>query len=117
MNRLLALAATGCAILLSACESGVPVEEREKVLLLRAADLVPFGYGLSDTQKYETFNKTRYFDGSMDIVYEHETPDSEDENPLYLNVTVTFERKAADAVVSVGAERMALKYALKAEDV
>ena len=117
MNRLIALAAMGCVSFLSACNSGIPVDEREKTMLLRAADLVPFGYGLADTRKYETFNKTRYFDGSMDIVYEHETPETEQEHPLYLNVTVTFERKASDAIVSAGAERMAFKYALKAKGV
>lgn len=117
MKKLLSAAAIGCALLLSACESGAPVEEREKVMLLRAQDLVPFGYGLADTQKYETFDKTRYFDGSMDIVYEHETPDSEHDHPLYLNVTVSFERQASDAVVSGGAQKMAFKYALKSKGI
>ncbi len=117
MNKLLSAAAIGCALSLSACESGAPVEEREKAMLLRAQDLVPFGYGLADTQKYETFNKTRYFDGSMDIVYEHETPDSEQDHSLYLNVTVSFERQASDAVVSSGAQKMAFKYALKSKGI
>jgi hypothetical protein len=114
MNKLLSVAAIGCVLALSACQRGMPVDEREKGMLLRAADLVPFGYGLAETQKYETFNKTRYFDGTFDVVYEFESPDSESDHVLYMNVTVTFERKAADAMIARGAETTALKYTLKA---
>jgi hypothetical protein len=105
------------ALCLASCERALPVEEGEKAMLLRAADLVPFGYGLADTRKFETFTKTRYFDGTNDITYEHETPDSEEDHPLYLNVTVSFERKAADAIVSRGAEKLAIKYSLKANGI
>jgi hypothetical protein len=112
-----ALAVAAFALSVASCERGLPVGEGEKAMLLRAADLVPFGYGLADTQKFETFTKTRYFDGSSDITYEHETPDSEEDHPLYMNVTVTFERKASDAIVSRGAEKMAIRYSLKANDI
>jgi hypothetical protein len=114
MNKLLSVAAIGCALALAACERGMPVEAREKEMLLLAADLVPFGYDLPETQKYDTFSKTRYFDGTFDIVYEHESPDSEPDHVLYMNVTVTFERNAADAMIGRGAETTALKYTLKA---
>ena len=117
MNRLLTMAAIGGACMLTACSSGNPVDEAEKAMVLRAADLVPFGYGLADTRQYESFDKTRYFDGSMDIVYEHETPDSEQDHPLYLNVTITFEKTGTDAIITSGAEKMAFMYALKSNGI
>jgi hypothetical protein len=106
MNKLLsAVAGLAACALLAGCESGLPVEAQEKTLVLRAGDLVPFGYGLEQTEQFETFSKTRFFDGSKEIIYEFETPDSEEENPLYLSVTMTFEKKSSDALVSHGAEK------------
>ena len=101
----------------AACQRGLPVEESDKAVMLRAADLVPFGYGMTDTQRFETFDKTRYFDGSWDITYEYETPESETEHSMYLNVTVNLERRDADALVSYGALKTAMKYSLKANGV
>jgi hypothetical protein len=108
MNKLLPVAAGFTAwVLLAGCESGLPVEAHEKTLVLRASDLVPFGYGLEETEQFETFSKTRFFDGSREIIYEFQTPESEADNPLYMNVTLTFEKKQSDALVSHGVERTA----------
>ncbi len=96
------LAAFACV---TGCESGLPVEANEKTLVLRAGDLVPYGYGLEETGQFEKFSKTRYFDGSQEITYEFETPETEEDDPLYLNVTMTFEKKTSDALVSHGAEK------------
>lgn len=104
---LFALVATGC-------ESNLPVDANEKEMVLRAADLVPFGYGLEGTEKYESFTKTRYFDGSQEVRYEFETPEAEEEHVLYLNVTMTIERSLSDALVSQGAERVGMTYGLQA---
>jgi hypothetical protein len=104
-------------LMLAGCQRGLPVDEADKAILLRADDLKEFGYGLEDTKRFETFEKTRYFDGSFDITYEFETPDSEEENPLYLNVTATFEMNPADALVSYGAMKTSMKYAMKATGV
>jgi hypothetical protein len=101
----------------AACQRGLPVEEPDKAVMLRAADLVPFGYGLTDTQRFETFDKSRYFDGSWEITYEYETPESETEHSMYLNATVGLERTGADAIVSYGALKTAMKYGLKANGV
>ena len=43
-----------------------------------------------------------------------QTPDSEEEHVLYLNVTITFEKNTSDARVSQGAEKVGMKYGLKA---
>ncbi len=114
MNKLplLALTAVGLA-LLGGCQRGLPVEEGEKLMLLRASDLVEYGYGLEDVAPFEKFDKTRFFDGSSEITYEFQTPDSERDHSLYVNVTLTFERKTSDAMVSHGTEKTALKYGLK----
>jgi hypothetical protein len=118
MHKLLPmLVAISFLALAAACQRGLPVEEVDKDLMLRAADLVPFGYGLTDTQRFETFDKSRYFDGSREITYEYETPVSETDHALYLNVTVNLERRGADAVVSYGALKTAMKLGLKANGI
>jgi len=97
-----------CVLLAAGCQSDLPVDVAEKALVLRAADLVPFGYELEDTEPYEVFSKTRYFDGTHDVTYEFETPESEAENALYLSVTLTFERKRSDAFLAHGIEKTAI---------
>ena len=100
--------------LLVGCQRGLPLEPAEREMLLRAGDLVAHGYGFEDPAPYEKFDKTRYLDGSSEIAYEFETPDGEVDQPLYLNVTLTFEKNFADAMVSYGSTKTAMKYGLKA---
>jgi hypothetical protein len=109
-----AIAGAVCLASLSGCERGLPVEAAEKEMVLRAGDLVEYGYGMEQTEQFEKFAKTRFIDGSSEITYEFETPDSEEEHPLYLNVTMTFEKKTSDAWLSQGAEKVGMKYGLKA---
>jgi len=99
------------------CESNLPVDAHEKSMALRAADLAPYGYGLPATEKYETFEKTRFFDGSQEVRYEFESPESEQEHVLYLNVTMTIEKSYSDAMVSQGAERIGMTYGLKSSGI
>jgi hypothetical protein len=106
MHKLLTVAAGLAALAcVAGCESGLPVEATEKTLVLRAGDLVAYGYGLEETEQFEKFSKTKYFDGSREITYEFETPETEEDNPLYMNVTMTFEKKTSDALLSHGAEK------------
>jgi hypothetical protein len=109
MNRLpFAVPALAVCILVSAgCQIRGPVDASEKELVLRAADLVPFGYGLEDTERYEVFAKTSIL-GSHEISYEFETPDSEVDNALYLSVTLTVERQLPDALLAHNIERTAI---------
>jgi hypothetical protein len=117
MYKLLLAAGATALLIVSGCQRGLPVDAADKAMLLRAADLAEFGYGLADTERFETFDKTRYFDGSFDITYEFETPDSEEDNPMYLNVTATFEKNPADALVSYGAMKTSMKFGLKANGI
>ena len=113
-NPLPAAAVIACLALLVGCERNLPVEATEKEMVLRAGDLVDYGYGMEKTEQFEKFGKTRFFDGSSEISYEFETPDSEEDHALYVNVTITFEKNTSDAWVSQGAEKVGMKYGLKA---
>ena len=95
LGALLALA-TGCA--------EQPVEKKDLPLLLTVGELANYGITIDDHERYESFAKTRYFDGSTDIDYEFQTPD-DSPDPLYLAVTVTFERTVRDAKASYLVER------------
>jgi hypothetical protein len=117
MLRYLTAAGAVALFALAGCQRGLPVDEADKAVLLRADDLKEFGYGLENTKRFETFEKTRFFDGSFDITYVFETPDSEEENPLYMTITANFERNPADALVSYGAMKTSMKYAMKANGV
>ena len=118
--RTLSLSMTSLALFVfvaAGCESNLPVDAHEKSMALRAADLAPYGYGLPATEKYETFEKTRFFDGSQEVRYEFESPESEQEHVLYLNVTMTIEKSYSDAMVSQGAERIGMTYGLKSSGI
>jgi hypothetical protein len=101
----------------SGCERNLPVGAADKEVILRAGDLIPFGYGLEKTEQFEKFTRTKYFDGSHELTYEYETPDSEEENALYMNVTVTVEKTTSDAWTSKGAGEIGMKFGLKASGV
>lgn len=89
----------------SACKQA-PVSEAERELFLRARDLEPYGIKFPQPERYERFGKTIYFDGSRELEYEFELPDdAAHENAIYMSVTVTFEKSAADARFSQGAEK------------
>ena len=105
------------AFIATACEKDLPVSAADKDVVLRAADLIPYGYGLEKTEPYESFKRIRYFDGSHELTYEFETPDSEEENALYLNVTVSVEKSVSDARTSHGAGIVGLNIGLKANGV
>ena len=98
------------------CERKLTVQESDKALLLRAIDLVPYGFKFENIERYETFTKVKSFDGSYDIEYEFEVPDTEDKL-LYMNVTVSVARKKSEAKINEGAGSIALRYALKAKGI
>ena len=113
MLRKLAPVLVLAATVLGGCERNLPVDDKDRAVVLRAADLIPFGYGLEKTEPYETFTKTRYLDGSHELTYEFETPDSEEENALYMNVTISVEKSTSDAWATHGAQDIGLGVGLK----
>ena len=88
------------------------VGEADKALLLQASELIPYGYGFKKIAQHETFQKVRDFDGAIEIEYEFQTPDSEQQHPLYLDVVVTVTRKTSDASVTHGAEKFGMSSCL-----
>ena len=92
------------ALCAAACQQ-TPVSEAEREMLLRADDLAAYGFELPEARAHESFTKTVYFDGSADVEYEFEPPDS----ALYMSVTVTFEKQVSDALISKGIEKSALQ--------
>jgi hypothetical protein len=96
-----ALCAAGCA--------QTEMSEAEKELILRAQDFAPFGFEVGDPSPHEKFTRTVYFDRSSELEYEYETPDDAPGlSPLYLNVTVSFEKNVSDARLTQGAEKLGL---------
>ena len=101
---------------LAGCQRQPPVvTEADKAMIVRAGDLKEHGWEFGDPAPLEKFTKTRWWDGTYDVVYEFETPDSEVEYPLYLNVTVTVEHMASDALLTQGAERVGLNIGLQGD--
>ena len=105
------------SFLFVSCQRSITVGPADKALLVQASDLVPYGYGFQNIAKHETFKKSRDFDGTVEIEYEFETPDSEVEHSLYLDVVVTVSRATSDARISRGAEKLGLLGGLKLEGI
>ncbi|HEV3469775.1 MAG TPA: hypothetical protein VG148_10675 [Pyrinomonadaceae bacterium] len=85
------------------------VSDGEREVLLRARDLAAYGFEFPEASRYESFNKTVYFDGSYDLIYEFEPPDdAAADSALYMNVTVTFEKSAQEARLVQGIEKFSL---------
>ena len=84
--------------------------------MVQIQELAPYGYVFQNHSKHEKFSKSRDFDGTIELEYEFETPDSATKS-LYLNVVVTVARNQSDARVSHGAEKIGLLYGLKLQGV
>lgn len=97
------------------CGSEQPVSTEDKAIFLRATDLAKFGFRHENAEAYETFSKTRHFDGTYELSYQFGTPDSEQQHPLYIYISVSVERRASDAMISQKAEKLGLVVGLKAE--
>jgi hypothetical protein len=105
---LLVFAVAGCA-------TEEPVSEADKSLFVRAADLGRYGVRYENAHSYETFSKTRQFEGSYQLTYEFE-PRGE-RRPVYIYATVSVARSASDAAFAEGAERIGILIGLKASGV
>jgi hypothetical protein len=118
LDRRFAYRAVLAAVLVfgvAACTSEQPVSAADKAIFLRAGDLEKFGFSYENAEAYETFSKVRNFDGTHQLSYQFETPDSEEESPLYIYITVSIARHAADAVIAQKAEKLGLLIGFKSE--
>lgn len=83
----------------------------DRDLFVRADDLSEYGIEVRNTERHENFEKTRYFDGSVEIDYEFEPPESTD--TIYMSETIRFEPKQADARIGRAAEDTGISLGLK----
>lgn len=100
---------------LAGCGSQEPVSDADKSVFLRATELASYGLKYENAERYETFSKTRQFDGAYQLTYEFETP--EGERPLYIYTSVSVARNVSDAAVAEGAEKIGMLIGLRSAGV
>jgi hypothetical protein len=109
------LVALACALVAS-CGSELPIRDNEKSLFVRAGDLTDYGLESADA-RYEKFTKTKLFDGSVQVEYEYEVPETAAGDHVFLYSCVTIEHKKADAIASQGVEQAGIAVGLLGTDV
>lgn len=100
-------------LLLAGCQSQT-VTPADKTAFLTISDLRAFGYS-NPKPPAGKWSKTAYGDGTFEIEYEVETPDSEQFFPLYLSETLSDEKTARDALTYLAAVRGAMNLGLKSQ--
>lgn len=105
-ERMLLAAITLCSV--AACSQEQPVSAEDKAIFLRAADLERFNIRYEDVSSYETFTKTKHFDGTHEVTYQFGTPESETDNPLFIYISVSIARRPADALIAQKASKLGL---------
>lgn len=107
------IATFACAVFLAACTTEKAVEA-DKPLMVTIEDLREYGFEFDGLANQETFERVRYPDGSLEVTYEFETPDSAGVDGLSLNVTAAFHRTPRDAVESFRLEKGGVKIGIGA---
>jgi hypothetical protein len=102
---------------IAGCTRQEPMTEQEKALFPRGGELAAYGFSYRAPERYETFTKEIDFDGARTLDYTFETPEKTDEHSLFLNVTITLDRKLSDALVTEGAQRAGALIGLHKEDI
>lgn len=92
-----------------------PVADADRALLLTVDDLAPVVEGLKPAAGKGTLKKVGYLDGSSEVVYEYDDSLNED-FPLYLSSSATWEPKSSDARLVYGGMDLGLSVGLKLED-
>jgi len=113
--RLHVLLAAIALVSIAACSKEQPLSAEDKAIFLRAGDLERFGFRYENVEAHETFTKLKNFDGTHEVTYQFETPGSESENPLFMFITVSVERRASDALISQKAGKLGLSIGFSAE--
>ncbi|MEO1049663.1 MAG: hypothetical protein AAFX87_03535 [Bacteroidota bacterium] len=80
-----------------------PMTESEKSILVTAKDFEDYGFRFANADSIGIFTKTTFFDGSIELDYEFEYLD-DDENAMYLSHTISLEKNAADATATYAGE-------------
>ena len=88
---------TGLFILVRNFNKHVVVSEQDEKAVVGAFDLVPYFEGFSPSKVYETLNKSKWFDQSVEIEYEYDSPV---EGEPYILLSISQERTNSDASAS-----------------
>ncbi len=113
--RTFAAALLVCGV--AACGSEQPVSAEDKALFLRVADLAAYGFRYENAEAYETFTKVKHIDGKYELTYQFTTPDTAQEKPLFIYISVAIERRASNALISQKAEKLGLMIGFKSEGI
>jgi len=110
-----AFLATLVACSVAACVSEEPVSADDKAIFLRAADFARFGFRYENAEAHEKFSRLRNFDGTHQLTYQFNSPQSETDRPLYIYGSVSVERRVSDAMIAQKAEKLGLLIGFKSE--
>ena len=100
-------------LLFAGCSSQT-VTPADKTGFVTVSDLRAFGYTNPKVPPAK-WNKTVYGDGTFDVEYEVQTPDSENKFPLYFNETLSDEGTSKDALTYLAGSRGTVNVLLKAQ--
>jgi hypothetical protein len=99
-------------VLFYATAEELPVTDAERGIVTTASYLAEWSEDLDPVLGIETVTNKRFLDGSMEVDYEYDHPDSDPDSTLYVSCTVTIENSASDARISYEAERTAASITL-----
>lgn len=89
-----------------------PVTAADRAVVLTADDLLPLVDGLEVKPERALLKKVGYLDGSSEVSYEYDDTSDED-FPLYVMSSISYEPKASDARMVYGAMDLGLSIGLK----
>lgn len=75
------------------------LRESDRPLLVTIEDLEPYDYDLDHLAHLQKFRRIRNIDGSLEIEYEFETPDTS-EQILYISATAGYDKNVREAIAS-----------------
>lgn len=83
----------------SSCKEN-PALPEDRELFVTVAEIEQYTESYSfDTKTYEKAYRTLWFDSAVDLTYEFESPDDNDEQPLYLNTEINCSHKSSDTAI------------------
>jgi hypothetical protein len=100
---LLVLLLTIGAIFYATAEE-LPITDAERGIVTTASYLAEWSEDLDPSLGVESLNMMRFIDGTVDLEYEYEHPDSDENSFLYISCAVTIDTSATDARITYETE-------------
>ena len=102
-------------LFLSGCSQELPINTSDHQVLLKAADLKPYGYQIKDPHLYENIAKSKELFDQYQITYEFEAPESA--APLYIFADVVIDSDASASKLTQTIEKEAFLLLVSFEDI